>query len=177
MKYGGQCLPPQTSTTTHTPSPTGKFACTLIPGDGIGAEITDSVKEIFESINVPIEWEQYDVSGETTGGEALFRQAMDSLKRNKVGLKGQSRMKTRKSDARLIPLQVSSTPRWKSVDTTHGTSPCVNPSTSTHPSSSANPSPVSPRVTRTLISLLSEKTQRVNTPGWSTRVSRVSLRT
>ncbi|KAJ9121349.1 isocitrate dehydrogenase (NAD(+)) idh1 [Naganishia onofrii] len=66
----------------------GKFACTLIPGDGIGAEITDSVKEIFESINVPIEWEQFDVSGETTGGEALFRQAMDSLKRNKVGLKG-----------------------------------------------------------------------------------------
>ncbi|KAJ9108590.1 isocitrate dehydrogenase (NAD(+)) idh1 [Naganishia cerealis] len=65
-----------------------KFACTLIPGDGIGAEITDSVKEIFESINVPIEWEQYNVSGETTGGEALFRQAMDSLKRNKVGLKG-----------------------------------------------------------------------------------------
>lgn len=68
----------------------GKFACTLIPGDGIGAEITDSVKEIFESINVPIEWEQYNVSGETTGGEALFRQAMDSLKRNKVGLKGTS---------------------------------------------------------------------------------------
>lgn len=66
----------------------GKFSCTLIPGDGIGAEITDSVKEIFESINVPIEWEQYNVSGETTGGEALFRQAMDSLKRNKVGLKG-----------------------------------------------------------------------------------------
>jgi isocitrate dehydrogenase len=70
-------------------SVTGKFACTLIPGDGIGAEITDSVKEIFESINVPIEWEQFDVSGETTGGEALFRQAMDSLKRNKVGLKGE----------------------------------------------------------------------------------------
>lgn len=74
---------------SHPSLVTGKFACTLIPGDGIGAEITDSVKEIFESINVPIEWEQFDVSGETTGGEALFRQAMDSLKRNKVGLKGE----------------------------------------------------------------------------------------
>jgi len=66
----------------------GKYTVTLIPGDGIGAEITNSVKDIFEVLNVPVEWEQYDVSGETTGGAALFRQAMDSLKRNKVGLKG-----------------------------------------------------------------------------------------
>ena len=61
---------------------------TLIPGDGIGAEITDSVKEIFEHVNAPIEWEQYNVSGMSTAGEDLFRQAMDSLKRNRVGLKG-----------------------------------------------------------------------------------------
>jgi isocitrate dehydrogenase (NAD+) len=61
---------------------------TLSPGDGIGTEITDSVKEIFEHINAPIEWEQYDVSGMSYSGEALFRQAMESLKRNRVGLKG-----------------------------------------------------------------------------------------
>ncbi|KAJ2920133.1 hypothetical protein MD484_g332, partial [Candolleomyces efflorescens] len=64
---------------------------TLIPGDGIGAEITDSVKEIFQHVNAPIEWEQYDVSGMSSSGEALFKQAMDSLKRNKVGLKGVAR--------------------------------------------------------------------------------------
>jgi len=63
---------------------------TLIPGDGIGKEITDSVKEIFEHVNAPIEWEQFDVSGESSEGEALFNQAMDSLKRNRVGLKGAS---------------------------------------------------------------------------------------
>jgi isocitrate dehydrogenase (NAD+) len=61
---------------------------TLIPGDGIGGEITDSVKEIFDHINAPIEWEQYDVSGMSSAGEALFKQAMESLKRNRVGLKG-----------------------------------------------------------------------------------------
>ena len=61
---------------------------TLIPGDGIGAEITDSVKEIFDYVNAPIEWDQYDVSGMSSAGEALFKQAMDSLKRNRVGLKG-----------------------------------------------------------------------------------------
>jgi isocitrate dehydrogenase (NAD+) len=64
------------------------YTVTLIPGDGIGQEITDSVKEIFESVNAPIEWEQYDVSGVSSSGEALFKQAMESLKRNKVGLKG-----------------------------------------------------------------------------------------
>ncbi|KAF9652181.1 hypothetical protein BDM02DRAFT_3137716 [Thelephora ganbajun] len=66
----------------------GVYTVTLIPGDGIGTEITDSVKEIFEHVNAPIEWEQYDVSGMSTAGENLFRQAMDSLKRNRVGLKG-----------------------------------------------------------------------------------------
>ncbi|KAG8934332.1 isocitrate dehydrogenase (NAD(+)) idh1, partial [Tulasnella sp. 417] len=39
-------------------------------------------------VNAPIEWEQYDVSGETPGGEAVFKQALESLKRNRVGLKG-----------------------------------------------------------------------------------------
>ncbi|KAG5648996.1 isocitrate dehydrogenase (NAD(+)) idh1 [Asterophora parasitica] len=66
----------------------GVYKVTLIPGDGIGAEITDSVKEIFDHVNAPIEWEQYDVSGMSSSGEALFKQAMDSLKRNRVGLKG-----------------------------------------------------------------------------------------
>lgn len=61
---------------------------TLIPGDGIGNEITDSVKEIFEYVNAPIEWEQYNVSGMSSSGEELFTQAMESLRRNRVGLKG-----------------------------------------------------------------------------------------
>ncbi|KZO94799.1 hypothetical protein CALVIDRAFT_565209 [Calocera viscosa TUFC12733] len=66
----------------------GVYTVTLIPGDGIGTEITDSVKEIFEHVNAPIEWEQYNVSGETAMGESLLVEAMESLKRNKVGLKG-----------------------------------------------------------------------------------------
>ena len=65
---------------TRTDTP---LQVTLIPGDGIGAEITDSVKEIFEAVNAPIEWEQYDVSGMSSSGEALFKQAMESLKRNR----------------------------------------------------------------------------------------------
>ncbi|KAK0546315.1 isocitrate dehydrogenase (NAD(+)) idh1 [Tilletia horrida] len=66
----------------------GVFTTTLVPGDGVGKEITGAVKEIFEHLNVPVEWEEFDVSGETHGSEALFKEAMDSLRRNKVGLKG-----------------------------------------------------------------------------------------
>ena len=46
------------------------------------------MKEIFEYVNAPIEWEQYNVSGMSSDGEELFKQALESLKRNRVGLKG-----------------------------------------------------------------------------------------
>ena len=88
----------------------GKYTTTLIPGsspnapltalglyanhnkgDGIGAEVAESVKTIFKADNVPIEWEQIDVTGVETGdkhSEELFRESIASLKRNKLGLKG-----------------------------------------------------------------------------------------
>ncbi|KAF7856833.1 hypothetical protein EAF04_009595 [Stromatinia cepivora] len=69
----------------------GKYTVTLIPGDGIGAEVAESVKTIFKADNVPVEWEQVDVSGVETGdkhSEDLFRESIASLKRNKLGLKG-----------------------------------------------------------------------------------------
>ena len=62
-----------------------------IIGDGIGAEVAESVKTIFKADNVPIEWEQIDVTGVESGdkhSEELFRESIASLKRNKLGLKG-----------------------------------------------------------------------------------------
>lgn len=35
---------------------------TLIPGDGIGPEISAAVQKIFETAKVPIEWETVDVT-------------------------------------------------------------------------------------------------------------------
>lgn len=35
---------------------------TLIPGDGIGPEISAAVQKIFTAANVPIEWEAVDVT-------------------------------------------------------------------------------------------------------------------
>ncbi|KAJ1674947.1 isocitrate dehydrogenase (NAD(+)) idh1, partial [Spiromyces aspiralis] len=66
----------------------GNHTVTLIPGDGIGQETADSVKAIFKEARVPVTWEQFDVSGFTTGEDNLMKQALESLRRNKVGLKG-----------------------------------------------------------------------------------------
>ena len=69
----------------------GKYTVTLIPGDGIGAEVAESVKTIFKADNVPVEFEQVDVSGVDTGdkhSEELFHESICSLRRNKLGLKG-----------------------------------------------------------------------------------------
>lgn len=49
------------------------------------------MKTVFKADNVPIEWEQVDVTGLESGdkhSEELFRESIASLKRNKIGLKG-----------------------------------------------------------------------------------------
>ncbi|KAI8379605.1 isocitrate dehydrogenase, NAD-dependent [Radiomyces spectabilis] len=66
----------------------GKYTVTLIPGDGVGQEIAGSLKDVFKAANVPVEFEQYDVSGLTSEDEALFQESLASLRRNKVGIKG-----------------------------------------------------------------------------------------
>ncbi|CAG9952512.1 unnamed protein product [Clonostachys rosea f. rosea IK726] len=67
-----------------------KYTVTLIPGDGIGGEVSESVKTIFKADNAPIEWEQVAVSGiqDASNAQAAFRESVASLKRNKLGLKG-----------------------------------------------------------------------------------------
>jgi isocitrate dehydrogenase (NAD+) len=63
---------------------------TLIPGDGTGPEVTDSVKDVFEALGVDIEWEIAE-AGETVmeeEGTPLSESVLDSIRRNKVALKG-----------------------------------------------------------------------------------------
>ncbi|CAO3671250.1 unnamed protein product [Rhizopus stolonifer] len=61
---------------------------TLIPGDGVGQELSESVKAIFKAAQVPVEFEQFDLSGLVTRNDDLMKDTLDSLRRNKVGLKG-----------------------------------------------------------------------------------------
>lgn len=63
---------------------------TLIPGDGIGPEISRSVKQIYKAAGVPIQWEEVDVTPiiGPDGKTAIPKTALDSIRKNKVALKG-----------------------------------------------------------------------------------------
>src|SRR5258706_4446174 len=63
---------------------------TLIPGDGIGPEVTEAVVRILKAAGVSIEWEEHHaglIAFERTG-EPLPVELIDSIRRNKVALKG-----------------------------------------------------------------------------------------
>jgi isocitrate dehydrogenase (NAD+) len=63
---------------------------TLFPGDGIGPEIADSVKQVFKAASVPIEWEEHFVGKEIDPrtGSFLTWESLESVRRNGIGLKG-----------------------------------------------------------------------------------------
>ncbi|CEQ42991.1 hypothetical protein JCM21900_006449 [Sporobolomyces salmonicolor] len=67
----------------------GTYNVTLIPGDGIGPEISESVKEIFETAKVPIKWEEVSVTPTIVDGVSTIpADAIASIKKNTVALKG-----------------------------------------------------------------------------------------
>jgi isocitrate dehydrogenase (NAD+) len=63
---------------------------TLIPGDGIGPEVTASVVRIFKVANVDVDWERHDagVRAFKLYNQSLPVPLLDSIRRNKVALKG-----------------------------------------------------------------------------------------
>src|SRR3954470_5310975 len=62
---------------------------TLIPGDGIGPEVTDAVLTILSAAGVAIEWERYDAGVLSPDKQHPLPQPLiDSIRRNKVALKG-----------------------------------------------------------------------------------------
>jgi len=65
---------------------------TLIPGDGIGPEISHAVEDVVSELGAPIEWERFPgVSGSTPRGEPVTEVPADvlaSIRRNKVCFKG-----------------------------------------------------------------------------------------
>ncbi len=63
---------------------------TLIPGDGTGPEITEATRRVVEATGVPIEWEVKEAGMVALEkyGDVLPGDVLDSIKRNKVALKG-----------------------------------------------------------------------------------------
>ncbi len=63
---------------------------TLIPGDGIGLEVSAAVVRIVEATGVEIEWESYIAGAEALSrfGDPLPENVLDSIRQNRVALKG-----------------------------------------------------------------------------------------
>jgi isocitrate dehydrogenase (NAD+) len=63
---------------------------TLIPGDGIGPEVTQAVLRILEATGVHFEWERYLAGAEAfeIHGEYIPAALYESIARNRVALKG-----------------------------------------------------------------------------------------
>jgi isocitrate dehydrogenase (NAD+) len=66
------------------------YIITLIPGDGVGPEVTDAAKRVLEATGVPISWEIHDAGEEIyrKEGTPLSRRVIDSITKNRVALKG-----------------------------------------------------------------------------------------
>lgn len=67
-----------------------KHTLTLIPGDGIGPEVTDATTSILEAAGADIAWERHEAGADAYARTAEYiPQALyDSIRRNKVALKG-----------------------------------------------------------------------------------------
>ncbi len=67
-----------------------KHTITLIPGDGIGPEVSDAVVRVVAAAGVEVEWDRHDAGATAFArtGDALPQSLLDSVRRNRVALKG-----------------------------------------------------------------------------------------
>lgn len=67
-----------------------KHTVTLIPGDGIGPEITQAMARVVEATGVDIEWEVVEAGAKLmdTAGTPLPAGVFESIRKNKVAIKG-----------------------------------------------------------------------------------------
>jgi len=67
-----------------------KHKITLIPGDGIGPEVTGATISVLRATGFDADWETFVVGAEALSrfGDPLPQDLIDSIKRNKIALKG-----------------------------------------------------------------------------------------
>ena len=70
--------------------PTMQHTITLIPGDGIGPEVSGAVKQTLSAAGVEINWEEMPARAEAERRGIDFMQAgvLESIRKNRVALKG-----------------------------------------------------------------------------------------
>ncbi len=67
-----------------------KHTVTLIPGDGIGPEITTAMRRVVEATGIDIEWDVVEAGADVMDkyGTPLPEHVLESCRRNKVAIKG-----------------------------------------------------------------------------------------
>ncbi|XP_067870030.1 isocitrate dehydrogenase [NAD] subunit gamma, mitochondrial-like [Heterodontus francisci] len=65
----------------------GLATVTVVPGDGVGPELMRHVEQVFRAALVPVEFEVVRVDSSAHDGKDIHS-AIESIKRNRVGLKG-----------------------------------------------------------------------------------------
>jgi len=66
------------------------YTITLIPGDGVGPEISEATKRVIEATEVPIKWDIQDAGEDVyrKEGNPLPDRVIGSIRKNKVAIKG-----------------------------------------------------------------------------------------
>ena len=74
----------------HTNQTSMAYKITLIPGDGIGPEVTQAAVRILEATGVKFEWEVFQVGAEAFEKfhQYIPKELIESIERTRVGLKG-----------------------------------------------------------------------------------------
>ncbi|XP_071827086.1 isocitrate dehydrogenase [NAD] subunit beta, mitochondrial-like [Apostichopus japonicus] len=85
MSSTSRCCQVQAS---PAPATEVRRSVTLIPGDGVGPDLMESVKEVFRSAAVPVDFEELHLSEIQHRNTAKVEEVVESLKRNHVALKG-----------------------------------------------------------------------------------------
>jgi len=67
-----------------------KIPATLIPGDGIGPEVTQATLDVLEAVDAPFEWEwqKAGMAGVDACGDPLLKETLESIRRTRLALKG-----------------------------------------------------------------------------------------
>ncbi|XP_055043348.1 isocitrate dehydrogenase [NAD] subunit gamma, mitochondrial isoform X2 [Misgurnus anguillicaudatus] len=94
VKFTANSLRPavccQRMKSSYTPPPAkygGRHTVTLIPGDGIGPELLNHVRDLFRYCCVPVDFEIVNVDS-SVASESDINNAITAIKRNGVALKG-----------------------------------------------------------------------------------------
>src|SRR5260221_9655371 len=68
----------------------GRHRITLTPGDGTVPEIVEATRRAIEATGVAVEWDVHDIGIPAMQklGDPFPKSALDSIRRNKIGLKG-----------------------------------------------------------------------------------------